>query len=495
MTRYLPDNFLTHTQRLLKDRQNDNIHFSKSKKSLHELLLEDSTFALRKMKLSTHYSINLKLALPVMIGQLGHILVGVGDSIMVGQLGTVPLAAAALGNSLFGIFMVFGIGVTFGITPLIAQADGRRNKHLQALVLHHGFWVNLLVSFLLFISIVAMGPLLPFLKQDADVVNLTLPYLNIISVSVVPLIMFMTFKQFAEGLSDTRMAMFIIVGCNLVNIGLNYLLIYGNWGFPELGLNGAGWATLVARVLMVITMWIYVYKSRKFAALNLTVFHRNFRRRIVGKLLSLGIPSGLQYIFEVSAFSMAAIFAGMISATALAAHHIAINIASVSYMAVTGIGAAATVRVGNQMGRKDPDTLKQAANSIFVMGLVWMAAAGAVIYLFRAQLAGFYSQDPAVLLLAGQMLIVVVLFQISDGLQAVALGALRGFQDVKIPTTITFVAYWVLTMPVAYVLSQHTPVGVMGIWYALAGGLSLSAALLVVRFYRLWSQFRAGLQT
>lgn len=430
-----------------------------------------------------------------MIGQLGHITVSVADSVMVGQLGTIPLAASALANSLFAIFMVFGIGVSFGITPLVAQADGRQNKHLQALVLHHGFWVNLLVSLFLFVSIIALGPMLTLLDQDAEVVSLTLPYLNIISASVIPLIVFMTFKQFAEGLSDTRMAMFVSVGCNLVNVGLNYLLIYGNWGFPELGLNGAGWATLVARILMVATMWIYVYNHRKFADLNLKLFHRNFRRRIVGKLLSLGIPSGLQYIFEVSAFSMAAIFAGMISATALAAHHIAINIASVSYMTVTGIGAAATVRVGNQMGRKDPDTLKQAANSIFMMGLVWMLMAGAAIFVFRGHLAGFYSDDPEVLMMAGQMLIIVVLFQISDGLQAVALGALRGFQDVRIPTLITFVAYWLLTMPMAYFLSQHTSVGVMGIWYALAGGLSLSAGMLVVRFYRIWNQFRAGLQT
>ena len=185
----------------------------------------------------------------------------------------------------------------------------------------------------------------------------------------------------------------------------------------------------------------------------------------------------------------------MISDFALSADHSAINIASVSYMAVTGIGAAATVRVGNQMGRKDPDTLKQAANSIFMMGLIWMIIAGAVIFAFRAHLAGFYSQDPEVLMMAGQMLIIVVLFQISDGLQAVALGALRGFQDVRIPTMITFVAYWVLTMPLAYILSQHTAVGVMGIWYALAGGLSLSAGMLVVRFYRLWNQFRASVQS
>jgi len=211
---------------------------------------------------------------------------------------------------------------------------------------------------------------------------------------------------------------------------------------------------------------------------------------VIRRLLDLGIPSGLQYIFEVGAFSLAAVFAGMLSAVALAAHHIAINIASVSYMAATGLGAAASIRVGNQMGRRDPENLKRAANTLLVMTLSWMAFAGLIILIFRSSLADFYSEDPEVLLLAGQMLIVVVLFQLSDGLQAVGLGALRGFQDVRIPTAITFVAYWILTLPAAYVLSQFTELGVMGIWYALAGGLTISALLLIFRFYRLLSNFR-----
>lgn len=424
-----------------------------------------------------------------MIGQLGHITVSVADSVMVGQLGTIPLAAAALANSLFAIFMVFGIGVAFGITPLVANADGKKGVHLPAVILHHGFWLILALSVLLFLTIASMGPLLHFMDQDPGVVTLTLPYLNIISASVIPLLTFVAFKQFAEGLSDTRTAMLVSVGCNLLNVFLNYLLIYGNWGFPELGLNGAGWATLIARILMMGVMWWYVMKHPRFDRFSLGLFHRKLRMKVARRIMDLGIPSGLQYIFEVGAFSLAAIFAGMISAVALAAHHIAINIASVSYMAVTGLGAAASVRVGNQMGRRDPANLKRAANTLFVMTLLWMGFAGLVILLFRNDLAGFYSDDPEVLILAAQMLIVVVLFQLSDGMQAVGLGALRGFQDVRIPTAITFVAYWLVTLPIAYGLSQYTSMGVMGIWYALAGGLTISAFLLVIRFYRLLKAF------
>ncbi len=424
-----------------------------------------------------------------MIGQLGHITVGVADSVMVGQLGTLPLAAVALANSLFAIFMVFGLGVIFGITPLVANADGRRGKHLQAVLLHHGFWLSTILGIGLFGVILGIGPLLHYMGQDPGVVPLTLPYLAILSSSVIPLMMFMSFKQFAEGLSDTRMAMLVSVGCNLLNVALNYLLIYGHWGFPELGLNGAGWATLIARTLMLVGMWWYVMNHRRFAPYGLRLFSRKLRIKVIRRILDLGVPSGFQYTFEVAAFSLAAIFAGMISAVALAAHHIAINIASVSYMAVTGLGAAASVRVGNQMGRRDPKNLKMAASTLFKMALVWMGFAGIIILMFRHTLAGFYSEDPEVLQLAVQMLIVVVIFQLSDGLQAVGLGALRGFQDVRIPTMITFVAYWVLTLPAAYFLSQYPPVGVMGIWYALATGLTVSAVLLLTRFLGLLKRF------
>jgi len=438
-----------------------------------------------------HYKTNLKLAVPVMIGQLGHIMVSVADSVMVGQLGTIPLAAAALANSIFAIFMVFGIGVAFGITPLVANADGKGGVHLQRLLLHHGFWLNLLIGVLIFGVVSALVPLLPYMDQDEGVVPITGSYMVIIASSVIPLMLYLTFKQFAEGLSHTKIAMVISIAFNLVNVGLNYLLIYGKMGFPEMGLDGAGWATLISRILMFAGIYFYVMHHKRFKVYRLSVFAYKFNTTVFRRILQVGLPTGLQYIFEVSAFSLAAIFAGMLSANAIAAHYIAINIASVSYMAATGLGAAATVRVGNQSGRKDAVNLRLAAKSLFTLTILWMSFAGIIILVFRHQLAGFYSNDPEVLALAATMLLVVVLFQLSDGLQAVGLGALRGFTDVKIPTAITFIAYWAVTMPLAYVLSQHTPLGVMGIWYALAGGLTISAVLLLSRFYVLMTRYTA----
>ncbi|MCC5915713.1 MAG: MATE family efflux transporter [Cryomorphaceae bacterium] len=435
------------------------------------------------MTTKEHYATNIKLAVPVMIGQLGHVMVGVADSMMVGALGTLPLAGVALANSIFSIFMVFGLGVTFGITPLVANADGMRKTHLQGKLLHHGFYVYLCISVLLFLSLLAVIPLLPYFGQDPQLIPITTPYYIVLSSSIIPLMMFMTFKQFAEGYSDTKSAMIISVGCNILNVILNYLLIFGHFGFPKLGLIGAGWATLISRMLMFLVMWVYVRRKRKLQFISLLQFH--FSKVVVKKLLAIGLPSGLQYIFEVSAFSTAAIFAGLISAQALAAHQIAINLASISYMAATGLGAAAAVRIGNQLGRRDPKNLRMAARSIFTMTVVWMSFTGLILLFFRQTLTGFYADDPEVLALAGSMVIVAVFFQLSDGLQAVGLGALRGFTDVKIPTLITFVAYWIITLPTAYFLSQYTALGAMGIWYALAGGLTISAILLMTRFWKM----------
>lgn len=415
-----------------------------------------------------------------MIGQLGHVMVSVADSVMVGKLGTLPLAAVALANSIFVVFMVFGVGVTFGITPLVSNADGQGKTNLPKRLLQQGLLVYTSLGAVLFLLLLAVIPLMPYFGQDPALIPITRPYYIILSSSILPLLLFMAFKQYAEGFADTRFAMYISVGANLLNVLLNYLLIFGQWGFPELGLNGAGWATLIARVLMFVVMAFYVlYKW------PLRTLPKGINRVLVRKLLAIGIPTGLQSIFEVGAFAVAALFAGMLSAEALAAHQIAINLASISYMAATGLGAAAAVRVSNQLGRQDPDNLRAAARSLFSLTVIFMIFAGAVLFVFRDTLVGFYNDNPLVLNLAANMLVVAVVFQLSDGLQAVGLGALRGFTDVRLPTIITFVAYWVFTIPLAYVLSQYTSMGAMGIWYALALGLTISALLLHVRFRRL----------
>lgn len=419
-----------------------------------------------------------------MMSQLGHMLVGVADSMMVGQLGREQLGAVSLVNSIFSIILMFGIGVSYAMTPLVAEADGNKNLKQASTWLKHGLVINLLVGTILFALVSAAVPLVPYLGQPEMVVFYTIPYLLVVTVSMVPFMVFQAFKQFAEGLSFTKQAMYITIGANLVNVFLNYGLIFGAMGFPELGVVGAGWATLISRVLMLLAIAWYVWKSKHF-----TDYWRLFGRVKIQlekakRMLKLGVPIGFQYIFEVSAFSMAAIMCGWLGTTALAAHQIAINLASITYMTATGIAAAATVRVGNQIGKGDFVVLKEVVNTSYFMGIGFMALCALVFILFRYQLATLYIDDPEVLGLAASLLIIAAFFQIFDGAQVVGLGALRGMSDVKIPTIITLFAYWIFSLPMGYVCAFYFDLGAFGIWIGLLTGLGSAALMLYVRILR-----------
>lgn len=417
-----------------------------------------------------------------MLGQLGHVMVGLADSIMIGRIGTTPLAAAAFANSIFVVPMVFGIGMTMGLTPPIANADGEGRNDKAGGYLKHGLVVNSLTALVIFLLVSVFSFFTSHLGQETAVVQLADPYLLIITGSIFPLMLFLTFKQFAEGLSDTRFAMVASLGANLLNIFFNWLLIYGNWGFPELGLNGAGYATFVARILMAVAMLIYVFRTPKFKEYiryyKTTVWHRSY----FSKLLKIGFPSGLQYIFEVSAFAVAAIITGQISAEALASHQIAISLASLSYMAATGIGAAAAVRVGNQLGAKNYSVMRAAGRSCLGMALVFMALCGLVFFVGRNYFPQFYTDDLEVIRIASQLLIVAVVFQLSDGTQVVSLGALRGMGEVRLPTYITFFSYWIMGLLPAYLMGITFEMGPLGVWYGLALGLTVAAVLLYWRY-------------
>lgn len=437
-----------------------------------------------------HYILNAKLSYPVMLGQLGHITVGVADSVMVGQLGAFPLAAVSLANSLFAVPFVFGMGLAYGITPLVANADGSGDRNKIARVLRNGvvlcFWAGLAMALLTF-GTKAIGP---HLGQDPKVLELSLPYLMLIGSSILPLMVFFGLKQFCEGLSDTKVAMRVSVGANLLNILLNYLLIFGHFGFPELGLNGAGWATLISRIIMVIVMILYVWKVKRFHQYTSLFKKIPVTLKGIAEIWKLGAPTGLQYIFEVGAFATAAIMIGQIGPLPQAAHQIAINLASVSYMMASAFGVAATIRVGNQLGRKDYETMRYAARTLFVMTIVFMLITGAIFLLGRHALPALYTDDMEVILIAGQLLIIATIFQLGDGLQVTALGALRGLSDVKAPTLITFVAYWVLALPIGYLLGLTWGMGATGIWYGLAMGLTISAGLLLWRFHKKSARYR-----
>lgn len=441
--------------------------------------------------LSTNYLNSYKatflLAYPVVISQLGHIMVGVVDTAMVGQIGTIEQAAVALSNSLYTLVLVFGLGVSFGVTPLVAAADSSKNHKENASLLKHGIFINTILGVLLFVLLLAISPILNFFNQKQEVVDLAIPFLNVMMLGMIPLCIFSGFKQFTEGLSYTRIAMWITVGSNLLNILLNYLMIFGHWGFPEMGLMGSCWASFISRVAMALAMFAYVYYNSHFKIyweeFNFKI--RDFIRIdkvLVKKILAIGVPSGLQWVFEVGAFAFAVIMIGWISPDAQAAHQIALSIAASTYMMASGLSAAASVRVGNQLGLKSREGVRTAGFSAFVMVLLFMSLMALLFILFQHYLPTLFSKESNVITIASSLIVIAAFFQLSDGVQVVGLGALRGVKDVKIPTIITLIAYWVIGLPMSYVFGFKMNLGVEGVWYGLSLGLTIAAVFLLWRF-------------
>ena len=432
-----------------------------------------------------HFSRNFHLAYPVMLSQLGHMMVNVADSIMVGQLGAVPLAGASLANVIFHLLLMFGIGVSYAITPLVAAADGEGDTIKSTEYLKHAILLNTITGMVLFTLVMLATPLLTALNQPPDVVEMALPYLSVITLSLVPLMIFQTFRQFAEGMSDTKMAMVIVILSNLVNIVLNYIFIYGHLGVPAYGLLGAGYASLISRIVLAAWMTLYIYRGSKFIQFRKAFSFTNYSQFLFRKLFSLGFPAGLQFTFEVGAFGFAVIMMGWIGTEALAAHQIAINLAAITYMMASGLSAAATIRVGNQLGKRDIPTLKAAAYTLYTMVILFMALCALILIFGRHFFPALYINNEEVIGIASSLLIIAGLFQISDGVQVLSLGALRGLEDVKMPTILTFVAYWVISLPLGYLMAFHLGLGPQGVWYGLLSGLTIVAILMFIRFRNL----------
>ena len=439
-----------------------------------------------------HFRKNLSLAYPIMLSHLGQMTVQVADNMMVGHLSKEPLAGSSFANSIFVIFLVMGIGMSYAITPMTAQADGKKNIKKLTEILKHGFLVNFIYGTLLTIVLLSTTDILWYFNQPEIVVELAIPYLGIISLSLIPFMAYQAFRQFAEGLGYTKQSMYITLVGNIVNIILNYILIFGKLGVEPMGLYGAGLATMISRVLMAIMMISFVYFNHRFARYWENFKIGFFSKKLVKEILKLGFPMSFQFIFEVSTFSLAAIMIGWLGTGPLAAHQIAINMASISYMIALGISSAATIRVGNQLGQKDYKTLRNAALTCYVMAIVFMSMTAVFFILARNSLPLLYINDPEVIAQAAILLIIAGLFQLSDGIQVIGLGALRGMSDVKIPTLITLISYWIIGLPLGYVFGFTMGLGALGVWYGLLAGLSIAAVLLFIRFNNLSNNLILG---
>ena len=426
-----------------------------------------------------------------MLGMLGHTFVAFADNVMVGQLGTAELAAVSLGNSFVFIAMSLGIGFSTAITPLVAEADSASNISQGKTAFKHGLILCTLLSVILFLIILLLKPLMYYMDQPKEVVELAIPYLNYVALSLIPLIIFQALKQFSDGMSNTKYPMYATILANVINIVLNYLLIFGSFGFPKLGIVGAAIGTLFSRIIMVYFLWMIFKSKDKFRPYITNFNFKKIEQKISAKLFNLGFPSALQMFFEVGIFTAAIWLSGVLGKNPQAANQIALNLSSMTFMVGIGLSVAAMVRVGNQKGLNDFISLRRIAFSIFFLTFIIEIIFASFFLIFRDWLPTLYidgdtlvniDDNKEVVLIASKLLLVAAFFQIFDGLQVAILGALRGLQDVKIPAFITFISYWIVGFPVSYYLGLYTSLESVGIWIGLFTGLFLASILLYIRF-------------
>jgi len=437
-------------------------------------------------KYKPYYADNLRLAMPIVVSQLGHTLVHLADSVIVGHFaGTVQLAAVSLVNSLFMLVLVLGLGISYGLTPLIAQENGRKNYDECGRLLSNSLLINITMGIVLYLFI-HFGTLLiiDHIGQSPDVVAYAKPYLSYLGLSILPLMIFQTFKQFAEGLGFTKQAMYISIWGNAINILIGIILVKGMFGITPMGVKGVGISTLIDRMLMATVMSFYVFRS-----VNFKKYLKTFSLTLIDKvrsikILKIGTPVALQYSFEISAFSGAAILIGTIGAVEQASHQVAINLASTTYMLASGIASAATIKTGTYLGKNDLLDLRRSAIASYHVIIAFMSVTAIFFICANNILPFIYTEDMAVVQIAAQLLIIAGFFQLFDGTQVVGLGVLRGIGDVNVPTIITFIAYWIIGIPLAYLLGITLKLGVNGIWYGLTFGLLTASVLLFFRFQK-----------
>jgi multidrug resistance protein, MATE family len=445
-------------------------------------------------KYTKEFSYNLRLAYPIILGMLGHTLIGIVDNIMVGKLGSAELAAVSLGNSFIFIAMSIGIGFSTAITPIIAEADAEKDDKKIRTTFHHGLLLCTIIGVVLFILIVLAKPIMLLMNQPKEVVDLAYPYIDWVAFSLIPVIVYQGYKQFADGLSKTKYSMYAIFMANVVHIFFNYVLIYGVWIFPKLGILGAGLGTVISRIMMVVFMHFLMRKNKDMKRYFKNFTFKEIKKSVLKKIINLGFPSAMQMLFEVTLFTAAIWLSGSIGKTSQAANQIALTLATMTFMFAMGLNVTAMIRVSNQKGLNDYKNLVVVARSIFLLAIILETIFAIFFIVFHNYLPHLFLNmnnikqtldNQEVIVIASRLLLVAAVFQISDGIQVVVLGALRGLQDVKIPMYITFVAYWVVGFPISFYLGKYTNLKAAGIWIGLLAGLTVAALFLYLRFSRL----------
>lgn len=430
----------------------------------------------------------LALAFPIIIGQLGQMLMGIADSVMIGHVGTVPLAASAFGHSLFTVSFILGVGLLVSVSVLGARAHGAGQSSVCAEYLRHGVIMALVMGVIGAALIYGMSLKLELFGQPEEVNVAGETYIRIIAFSLVPTLLFQVLRQFSEAVGHPWGAMGVLLASVMLNVVLNWMLIYGNLGAPAMGLDGAGWATLISRIVSVVGLWAWL-KHRNSVTREWPGRGENsawwapvvWTR--IREMLRIGVPAAGQLMFEAGAFVSAAMMMGWIGTVPLASHQIALSCASVTFMVPLGISMATSMRIGRAVGEGRMEALRRIG-----FGSIFTGGAFAIVFTVVFALGGSlivsgFTHEADVAALAAQLLIIAAVFQIFDGGQAVASGALRGLADVKVPLFITFIAYWVIALPTGYFYGVHRE-DPHGVWIGLAAGLAVAYVLLTWRFYR-----------
>ncbi len=431
------------------------------------------------------YKKNLQIATPVVLGQVGHMLTQLADTFMVGQIGAQPLASASFANALFALLLVTVIGIATGITTLVGNAHGKKDNSEIFQLVGNSFWLCLIISIVLTAVAFACRPLLYLMGQEESVVHHAMPYFNLLGWSLIPLMVYMALKHFIDGLEWTLPGMVASIVANLVNIGLNYVLIFGKLGFDEMGLQGAGVATLVSRIIMALMLVLTLLFHKKLSLFSTALWQFKVSVNKAIEILKLGLPIATQYFLEGGAFIFGAVMIGWLGAIPLAGHQIAISIASFTYMFATGFSATANIRVSNLVGAKKIDQLAVVSKSLFYMVIFIEAVFALILITMHGTIANWFVQDIEVAQIASSLLIIAAIFQLTDGIQVTAMGALRGLSDVRRPTSIALLSYWVISLPIGYYLMKKANFGAIGIWYGFLIGLSTAAVLLTIRYFLL----------
>ena len=436
--------------------------------------------------LRTEAAKTIKLAFPIIIGELAQMALHIIDAAMVGAINYKQLAASALVINAMNIPFVIGIGMTISVSQMVSMAHGRRDGQLVSHYFFNGFCLCAFTAVIISLSLLLGKDVLRHLGQDAEVVTLAMPFMQLMGISIIPMLLFMTLKQFTDGLEYTRTAMLLSLCGMPVNIFLNWLLIYGNLGFPRLELVGAGWATLITRTIIFIALAMVVLKHQTFSR-YMAVSSRQWKLKwkTLKELLHIGVPSSLQIGMEAGAFAVSGIMIGTISAVAQAAHQIALSCASFTFMVSMGLAQAGSIRVSNAYGRNDRLMISIIGRSTLITALCYGIFCAIAFSLLRNQLPVFFNKNEQVIELAALLLLYAAIFQISDSTQAIGAGLLRGIKDVKIPTILVIIAYWVVGIPAGYLFAFTFNMEAAGIWLGFIIGLTLASVFLIIRFLRM----------